>query len=50
MKFPYRGWFNLRGNRGKKRIKRMTSATLWDQIVVVILVVWIAYVIWRTVA
>jgi len=47
MEFPYKGWFNLRGNKGKKRVRAMFDATYRDEVITIFIVVWIAYIIWE---
>ena len=46
MRFPYKGWFNLRGNKGKRRVDELFSSYK-DEAIAIIIVVWIAYIIWE---
>ena len=46
MKFPYAGWFNLRGNKGKKRVQAMFDATYRDEVIAIIIGIWVAWIVW----
>jgi len=48
MKFPYKGWFNLRGNKGKKRVDNMFNSSLLDEAIVIVILGLIGYVVWDT--